>query len=384
MRETKTETIYGLCTTVLGFSLFHYFADRKLEMRPIYGWLSLGIAGIMALAALITNIRRSRKPAEEPIKRRASFNSEPVLPDSVARIQASERLLQERAKISLPPSPPTVTNNAAAPKETQTAVTSSAVPSSVSEARHDVADRATLTEVLLEIRALDKKEDARVTIEQTKDWDRRLRELFRCSEDPNVREDAFKLWEALIETWVQGLRAQGKVDVAETWEKAANKLKESHRQVTWAKEFIKQPDWIERLIRHESNEATQAGRISGAQQEPARVNPNIADATDRAMLAQIIQEMTANPEAAFSSEAGLEWNQRLSLLFQCSPDAQVRADAFYVWDTFIDSLIHILEREGNYEMVEKWEMRKVQINRKRELGLLYVGAESGETSATGG
>jgi len=64
-----------------------------------------------------------------------------------------------------------------------------------------------------------------LTTEDITELDRKLRALFSCSPDPKVRKDAFKLWEALHETWIQGLRSQGKTELADEWERLTSDLK---------------------------------------------------------------------------------------------------------------------------------------------------------------
>lgn len=203
----KTEKVYALCTTALGFCVFHHFADRNLDMRPVYGWFSIVIVGIMAMMALISYLRRQKAP--EPIKAAAASKPQPIAPGGSSPVEA--------------------------------------------KAGTDGNDRTILRQIAVELRDRGSKP---LTTGETSELDRKLRPLFECSSDPKVRADAFELWEALHETWIQGLRSQGNTELAEEWESLTNNYKRQLRNITEAEKMMSHPDFIERLmsLKHE-NEA---------------------------------------------------------------------------------------------------------------------------------
>ena len=55
------QKIQALHVTALGFCLFHYFADRDLQARPIYGWFSVVIVGMMVLVGIAGHFHQKRQ-----------------------------------------------------------------------------------------------------------------------------------------------------------------------------------------------------------------------------------------------------------------------------------------------------------------------------------
>jgi hypothetical protein len=78
--------------------------------------------------------------------------------------------------------------------------------------------------------------------------DKRLRALFRDSNDLKVQDDAYGLWCALWETWILHLKATGKAEEAKELERLTSDFKEKHEQIAEAKRMLANPDFIERLL----------------------------------------------------------------------------------------------------------------------------------------
>ncbi len=197
MAEKGTGKIYAVCLTALGFCLYHHFNDKQLEMRPVYGWFAIVIVSVMAITALVSFLRRPRKtvaPAH-------NADAKPVV--SVA----------------------------------------SRGPDAESP-----TDRAILREILVEIQD---RGSAPITFKDVTEWDRKFRALFRCSPDPKVREDAFSMWESVQETWIQGLRKAGKVDLADEWEQLNTNFKAKHKKLDAFRQMVEDPDFQAILARAE-------------------------------------------------------------------------------------------------------------------------------------
>jgi hypothetical protein len=94
-------------------------------------------------------------------------------------------------------------------------------------------DRAAL-QALLEQMA----DPAPKTFQQFANWDAQLRSLFSDSTDSEVRQKAYKLWDALGETWVQSLVKNGNEAAAKKLEDMRSELKNGHKTVTEATELI--------------------------------------------------------------------------------------------------------------------------------------------------
>ncbi len=85
------------------------------------------------------------------------------------------------------------------------------------------------------------------TIKDFVKWDKKLRELFRTSQDAEVREEAFKMWDALGETWVQALYKDGKVEEAQRLEELRKNFKAKLSKVDQAREYVSSPEFKQRI-----------------------------------------------------------------------------------------------------------------------------------------